>query len=717
MSEVGLFQYTQGMQDLLKAKQFAETIHEPVILTTSLTVLSNLYLHLSAVAEAERAADQALAACPPRSPQLIGLLIQKGRLTARSGEVDQAIPLFRQSIALANKMKNPSLEGIGWRTLGTYLLRAGRLSEAGTAFDNALRLGLEAKDPAISVTYASLAEFQLTRDNEKAALKYIDQAFESYRPDRAAFPVWSFHYTRGRALAAAHRLKPALDEFRLALTSIQNSGWHKLPADALRVSSNVGVRDVYSAFINTAATLYNQTHDPALLAESFTVAEADRAIALRRTAAGRARSRRRLPPTYFETLAALQAHYAENYRNPSPDAQDRAADLRLRLTEMEAAAGMDDSLSANPNLDAIAHRLAPTQAVLSFHTGPKHSYLWTLSKDRLTVHLLPPAPQLEQRVQAFRRAISNPSADLSHLSAGLYADLFNALPGPVRNAPDWLILADGPLFDLPFAALRLAPNGPHLIEQHTLQFLPGLWTFDDRTTHRAGATWAGPFVGVGDPIYNPYDDRRPFLARSLFRFKTAVKKDANLVLPRLINTATEIRACANAASPGKARILLGPDASWPTVLSSLKDQPATLHFATHVVPSPDNPRESLLALSIEPDGAPQLLTPELIAANDVGSRLVVLSGCRSGSGEIKPGEGLMGLTRAWLLAGTQSVIATYWPTLDDSGQLLAAFYESAKSQPTPKALQAAQVRMIHSKDFRAEPSYWAAPFISSRGLY
>jgi CHAT domain-containing protein len=78
----------------------------------------------------------------------------------------------------------------------------------------------------------------------------------------------------------------------------------------------------------------------------------------------------------------------------------------------------------------------------------------------------------------------------------------------------------------------------------------------------------------------------------------------------------------------------------------------------------------------------------------------------------------MGLTRACLLAGARAVVATYWPTVDDSGDLLQSFYSAtSKGKLRPAfALQAAQKAMIANKGWQNEPRYWAAHFVSSGQL-
>lgn len=85
-----------------------------------------------------------------------------------------------------------------------------------------------------------------------------------------------------------------------------------------------------------------------------------------------------------------------------------------------------------------------------------------------------------------------------------------------------------------------------------------------------------------------------------------------------------------------------------------------------------------------------------------------------------PGIGVAGLSRAWLISGSSSVVSTLWPTKDVPGPFFPAFYEALVSEPWSSraaaiALQRAQQRMIKRKDWYSQPAYWAAYIPLSRG--
>jgi CHAT domain-containing protein len=100
---------------------------------------------------------------------------------------------------------------------------------------------------------------------------------------------------------------------------------------------------------------------------------------------------------------------------------------------------------------------------------------------------------------------------------------------------------------------------------------------------------------------------------------------------------------------------------------------------------------------------PQYLTTARISTLHVPAALVVMTGCATGTGNTRPGAGLLGLTRAWLMAGASGVLSTEWPVEDSSGEMFSQFYKFYPETWAAEALQKSQIAMLH----RAAPSQWA----------
>ncbi|MFQ5605986.1 MAG: CHAT domain-containing protein, partial [bacterium] len=95
---------------------------------------------------------------------------------------------------------------------------------------------------------------------------------------------------------------------------------------------------------------------------------------------------------------------------------------------------------------------------------------------------------------------------------------------------------------------------------------------------------------------------------------------------------------------------------------------------------------------------------------DLNADLAVLSGCNTGLGRLSRGEGLMGMSRAFLYAGVPSLVASLWPVNDEStAELMKHFYHNLRmGLPKNRALQKAKLALSRSEDWKRDPFYWGA---------
>ncbi|MBV8812217.1 MAG: CHAT domain-containing protein, partial [Acidobacteriaceae bacterium] len=292
--------------------------------------------------------------------------------------------------------------------------------------------------------------------------------------------------------------------------------------------------------------------------------------------------------------------------------------------------------------------------------------------------------------------------------------LFGQLPPSIRNKKDWLIAGDGQLLEaFPFSALPDPGNSAApLVASHAIRLLPSELLLLSSKPKRPKPQ----FLGIGDPIYNLADSRRAARIRPV-----RAEGRASVALARLPGSEREIRSSARLSGMPDAEILTGAQANGAALKKALLAHPAILHFAVHVVSPEGQPEDAALALSLNQNDVPELLTREVIARYRVPGSLVVLSGCFSEQGKILPGAGVIGLSRAWLLAGASAVVVTAWPTPDDSGQFFSAFYSHLNGVKTgtiaenaATALQLAQLDMQRESGYRSSPKFWAAYSIISK---
>jgi CHAT domain-containing protein len=140
-----------------------------------------------------------------------------------------------------------------------------------------------------------------------------------------------------------------------------------------------------------------------------------------------------------------------------------------------------------------------------------------------------------------------------------------------------------------------------------------------------------------------------------------------------------------------------------------------LHIATHGYADPEFPEFSGLLLAGEGEDKYQVLTAQEVYMWSLKARLVTLSACQTALGKTVEGEGVLGLTRAFIYAGAQDVLCTLWPVSDESTKtLMVAFYDGlGKGLSVEEALQGAQAALA-GNPATSHPFYWAG-FMAVRG--
>jgi len=385
---------------------------------------------------------------------------------------------------------------------------------------------------------------------------------------------------------------------------------------------------------------------------------------------------------------------------------------------MESKAGIGVSVMLAENFrtrNSLIHfeqGLGECDLLLSFYLGKQESYLWAVTQKGMEMYRLPAESELREDIGRFREAILDGRPARDELGANLYQRLFGSLAPADRAKTSWLLSLDGALFELPFAALVSGyENGKpvYAAQRHSTQQIPGAMFLNASLNEETAAP--GGFLGVADPVYNSADPRR-------YGSKSGSKKQENGVqLNRLVSSARELRRSSEnwRAGAGPARpiqMLDGTTAQRDAFLQALHAAPSTIHLATHVLTRPQSfatqPEQAFLAFSLDSSGSPGLLSSSEIGMLHVPGALIVMTGCSTATGDARVGAGLLGLTRAWMMAGARAVVATNWPVPDADGDLIPAFYRYLRSNSTAEALRRSQLEVIHSGTWQAAPSYWAA---------
>jgi len=348
--------------------------------------------------------------------------------------------------------------------------------------------------------------------------------------------------------------------------------------------------------------------------------------------------------------------------------------------------------------------LPPDSTLLAYFPGWRKPglpqlWVWAVERNGIEMTSIPMPEEAWQevacQVQALRWQGSPPGArraamdrggrliigcdDEEDPSVALYRRLISPIARHLRQ-PHLIIVPHGLLHHLPFAALRNGETGPYLVQDFTLSLAPSasaLKLLSQRAALTVGEE--GKALVFGDPVTE---------LKPLAGARQEAKEVAELAgsAPFLHQLATESRVYQHAA-----RIRL-------------------LHLAAHGQYLPRSPLFSRVLLTADSENDGALEMHEVWDRLKLpGAELVVLSGCQTALGEITRGDEIIGLTHAFLVAGSRAVISTLWPVDDDaSARLMVAFYDRflKRGATAAEALRGAQLELLEQPR-SAAPYYWA----------
>ncbi len=333
----------------------------------------------------------------------------------------------------------------------------------------------------------------------------------------------------------------------------------------------------------------------------------------------------------------------------------------------------------------LAQRLHAT--LLFYWLGEKHSYLWVITPTKMQNFQLPPASEIDPLVKSYRQAQAE-GRDVFTTSSADGQKLYEMLIAPARKLipPNScvIVLPDSSLYSLNFETLIVPDPQPHFwIEDATISTANSLTLL--------GAAAARPaskeknLLLVGDPL------------------------QASAEFPALRQAPQEISLLENYFPASQRTILVKDKATPAAYLASNPGGYAYIHFVTHGTASRTRPLESAVILSSEGDS--YKLYARDIVQHRLNAQLVTISACNGSGTRAYSGEGLVGLSWAFLRAGAHNVIGALWEVSDTATpQLMDKLYSGlAAGQDPATALRNAKLSLLHSDSPYKKPYYWA-PF-------
>jgi CHAT domain-containing protein/Tfp pilus assembly protein PilF len=658
------------------------------------------------------------------------------------GEKPKALEYYKRSIDI-HRNRNPRQLASALRNMGALYREVGENQKATECLNEALEITRRIGDPAGEAGTLSLLA-QVERDQGKLldAKLHAESALASVESLRVSLKdrklrtsffasVRNYHEVYVDVLMRLHKENPA-------------GGFDEA---ALKASENARARSLLESLMEAGAEI-GQGVDPALVT--------------------RERSLRQLISDKAELqLRLLSGKYTEEQAtNTSKELDALTTEYDQVQTQIRQSSPRYTALTqpVSLGLQEIQSRLLDQDTVLlEYALGEEKSYAFLISATSLKTFALPSRDEVEkasrsvydlatasdrvvpnETLEQRNRRLDQADSDYAAAAAGLSRMLLAPFASELKNKR-LLIVGEGILQYVPFGALpepgvrdqvsgagggksdtrHPIPDTQPLIASHEVITLPSasvLGVLRQETKDRPRATktiavFADPVFGAQDPrlgsssknslVDNPTVEQAGDVKRS------AEESGLN-GFPRLRFSRQEADQIMRLVPRNNSMEALDFMANRPVATSADLRQYRIVHFATHGLINSRHPDLSGIVLSlVDQEGKPQngFLRLYDIYNMNLSAELVVLSACQTALGKDIKGEGLVGLTRAFMYAGSSRIVASLWRTEDRAtAVLMSRFYAhllAGNGMSPAAALRKAQLSMWQDKRWR-QPRYWAA---------
>lgn len=596
------------------------------------------------------------------------------------------------------------------------------------------------------VTLGAMGDVWQRQADYHQAIDYQKKALELARTISHKETLWKSNAGLARSYEKLGQLPEALGYYESSIQTIERMR-NELQLEGEQKAGFLHSKiQVYEWIIHLLYTLHREAPSAGYDRMAFAYAERAKARAFLDTLAeSKARVRKAMSEEQIAQRAAILREISSIqtalYRRKWGDTEKKRLDEQLKAAEDQ----LDDfntrlrathrpyaelQYPATYDLERAQKDVVGEEALLlEFILGDEQSYLWLISGQSARMVGLPKRSVLEAKVRAYHKRLSAPpqgtDAFTQYYKQG--ADLFNLLLGPVKTHLDkskkLVIVPDGILCYLPFETLipstavyvagDPAKSPRPMIDDYDIAYAPSASVLGSLKARTHTERDRMDLLAYGDPVFQSRrgprgrgDQASPVAVRELY-------SDQGLRFEPLPNTRQEVEGIAALYTRGRYKICLSDKASERAVKEEDLSRYRQIHFATHGVISEDSPGRSGLVLSPVDRDEDGILQMNEIFNLDLEADLVVLSACRSGLGKLVRGEGIVGLTRAFMYAGADSLVVSLWSVNDEStAEFMKAFYRQLKAgRSRSDALRRAKRTMLRSSTPAYHFPYFWAPFV------
>jgi len=661
-----------------------------------------------------------------------------GNVHTSQGNYALALEYNQKSLVMREALGDKSGIASVLLGIGEVYARQGNYAQALGHFQKSLALGEALGDTnVVSRTLIDMGNASRLQGNYAQALDFAGRA--TVLTKQFGYPA---EFSRaqneaGQAYSALNQLTPARQAFEEAIATIETLRAQVAGGEQDQQRFFENRLDPYHGMIKllveqkqvSAALGYAERAKARVLLDVLRSGRIDVTKAMTAAEQGQERG-------FHNQLVSLNTQISRENQSGQP-APARLNDLKARLQKarLDYEAFQTSLYAAHPELKAQRgeiEALTPEQArallpdsrsaVLEYVVTDERAYLFALTVNAVgTTTELKVYPlalkqkELGARVAQFRETLANGSPGFRQPARELYELLLKPAAAQLQGRTSLIIVPDGPLWELPFQALQPAPTR-YLIEDSAIAYAPSLTALREMNKLRQrkkDSTDSLTLLAFANPALGK---------QTITRVKSVLMDEKLDPLPEAERQVNAIRQIYSAP---KTKVYIGAEAREERAKAEAGSY-RILHFATHGILNDSSPMYSqlLLAQSEADTNEDGLLEAWEIMKLNLNADLVVLSACDTARGRVGAGEGMIGLSWAFFVAGSPTSVLSQWKVdsasttelmMEFHRQLKAQMTNSAGSFSSARALREADLKLLRSERYR-HPFYWAGFVVTGKGF-
>ncbi|MGE0044086.1 MAG: CHAT domain-containing protein, partial [Vicinamibacterales bacterium] len=641
-----------------------------------------------------------------------------GHAHAALGRRDEARRYFERARAAAEASGDEGRLGTVLFNLGTIARDEGRLDEAWAYQQQSLAIR-ESLGGRIGIieSRTEIGSLAIRRDDPAAALAQAVLAVDLASESRLLNQLWKAQWLAAEAEVALGRADDALRRYGQAIETIETLRQLTAGGDRARLLYLPDRLGPYYRLARLHAAAGRN-------AEALAAVERARSRVLLDILADGAQAGRSLTPeqrarerALTQAVVSWSSQISAEAARPSPDTARLAAlDAELARARLARDVFTEGLYDAQPGLRLARGRepiVEPGQldrlvpegtAIAEFVVEADQVWVYWIAGGAegatITPRRLAVTPEELARLSTrFAGQVASRDLGFAPTARALYDALFGELDALMAPTRRLVVVPDGVIWRVPVQALR-TPRGRFVIEERSVSYAPSVSALAALDARRRGRAGRQEFlVAMADP------------APAGPRGRSPVDRVGGQAAPALPEARREVRALARLYGPSRSAVVVGRDATEPSLARAV-GRASVLHIATHGVVDDQHPMYSHVLLATAPGSGSESdgrLEAWEVMDLPIDADLVVLSACETARGRWADGEGIVGLSWSFFAAGASAAVVSQW-NVDSSSttDLMIAFHEQRLKghANAADALRAAARALLATPAWR-HPFYWA----------